>query len=172
MTGRYFNYNDVDQFSIVDFTNARLPFSIVAGAPNNSLYIASNGRVGIGTSSPQAALEVSSGEVRFPHGSPGGGFTHFNNLVDGKNYIRGTTIMADLGGSVGIGTGSPVATLEIAAYGGVEMRMIATTIGTWQISQRLHGLWHSITGLRLPRRQRRQLRQHATARHADAGLQP
>jgi hypothetical protein len=129
------NPDDVDEFSIAsnDGSSTLKPFTLAGGAPSNSLYVASNGRVGIGTSSPQAALEVSSGEVRFPHGSPGLGFTHFNNLVDGKNYIRGTTIMADLGGSVGIGTGSPVATLEIAAYGGVEMRMIATTIGTWQI---------------------------------------
>jgi hypothetical protein len=55
----FVNYNDVNQFSIVDFTNARVPFSVAAGAPDNSLYIAGDGDVGIGTSSPGGALHVS-----------------------------------------------------------------------------------------------------------------
>jgi hypothetical protein len=48
----FVNYNDVDQFSIVDFTNARFPFSIAAGAPDNSLFVAGDGKVGLGTASP------------------------------------------------------------------------------------------------------------------------
>lgn len=46
------NFNDVDQFSIVDFSNALFPFSIAAGAPDNSLFIAGDGKVGLGTASP------------------------------------------------------------------------------------------------------------------------
>ena len=38
--------------------NALIPFSIVAGAPNNSLYVAGNGDVGIGTSSPAEKLHI------------------------------------------------------------------------------------------------------------------
>lgn len=52
------NYNDVDQFSIVDFSNARFPFNIAAGAPDNSLFIAGNGNVGLGTSTPVVRLDV------------------------------------------------------------------------------------------------------------------
>lgn len=54
----FVNYNDVDQFSIVDFTNALFPFSIAAGAPNNSLFIASTGNVGIGTAVPGSKLDI------------------------------------------------------------------------------------------------------------------
>ena len=52
------NFNDVDQFSIVDFSNALLPFGIAAGAPDNSLYIAGDGKVGIGTASPTEKLHL------------------------------------------------------------------------------------------------------------------
>lgn len=38
--------------------------------------------------------------------------THFNYSGDGRNYIRGATIIADTGGDVGIGTASPVRRLH------------------------------------------------------------
>jgi hypothetical protein len=94
-----------------------------ATAPNPSLrfltadvqrmIITNTGNVGINTSSPQARLEVSGGEVRFPPGANAGGLTHFNFVGDGKNYIRGTTILADNGGSVGIGTTAPSSRLHV-----------------------------------------------------------
>jgi len=47
-----------DRFSIVDFSNGLIPFSVAAGAPDNSLYVAGNGRVGIGTAGPSNHLHV------------------------------------------------------------------------------------------------------------------
>jgi hypothetical protein len=103
------------------FLNARPDAS--ATAPNPSLrfltanvermIITNTGNVGIGTSFPDAKLDIASGEVRLPRGSAGAGFTHFNFIGDGKNYIRGTTIIADNGGSVGIGTTSPASKLHV-----------------------------------------------------------
>lgn len=122
-----------DRFFVYDVDANTTPVSIEGATPSHALYVRSNGNVGLGTSTPAARLEVSSGEVRLPHGSPGGGYTHFNYVGDNRNYIRGTTIIADLGGSVGIGTSSPAANLDIAGYSSVEMRMVATTVGTWQI---------------------------------------
>ena len=105
------------------FLNARPDAS--ATWPNPSLrfltanaermIITSTGNVGIGTSSPGATLHVASGEVRIPGGtaSANGWPTHFRWPLDGKNYIRGTTIIADDGGSVGVGTQAPSSKLHV-----------------------------------------------------------
>jgi hypothetical protein len=49
-----------DRFSIDDVDAGTTPFTLEAGAPTGSLYVASDGRVGIGTVSPSAtaALDV------------------------------------------------------------------------------------------------------------------
>jgi hypothetical protein len=62
--GLFVNHSNAAQFSIVDFNDelsdnsALIPFSIVAGAPTNSLYIAGNGNLGLGTSTPTVRLDV------------------------------------------------------------------------------------------------------------------
>jgi hypothetical protein len=82
------------------------------------ISIDNSGRVGIGTAGPVAALELASGELRLPGGG-GVNRTHFNYQNpgqgnDGYNYIRGTTILADLGGSVGVGTAAPTSRLHVS----------------------------------------------------------
>lgn len=52
------NMNDVDQFSLIDWTNDLVPFNVAAGAPDNSLHIAASGNVGLGTPSPSARLDI------------------------------------------------------------------------------------------------------------------
>ncbi|GAB2870907.1 glycine-rich protein [Hymenobacter ruber] len=65
------------------------------------------GQLGIGTSSPIAALDVAAGSVHLP------GDSWINYFGDNKNYLRGTTVMADNGGLVGIGTASPSFPLDV-----------------------------------------------------------
>ncbi len=87
------------------------------------LNLTANDRVGIGTTNPGAKFEVAGGEVRFPGGTnPVNYQTHFNFIGDGRNYIRGETILADTGGNVGIGTGAPTSKLEIAAQDGLNIK--------------------------------------------------
>jgi hypothetical protein len=80
---------------------------------NNPIVILTNGaeRMRITPS----LIYVPSGEVRIPGGSASanGWPTHFNWPLDGKNYIRGTTVIADDGGSVGIGTQAPSSKLHV-----------------------------------------------------------
>lgn len=52
------NHNNFAQFSIVDFSNALIPFSVAAGAPDNTLYVAGDGLVGIGTDGPTEKLHL------------------------------------------------------------------------------------------------------------------
>ena len=78
--------------------------------------ITAAGNVGIGTASPVANLDVRTGTVALP---PGGGldpnvYHTWFPFSDGKNYIRGATIIADQGGNVGIGTTSPSYLLDVA----------------------------------------------------------
>jgi len=70
---------------------------------NEGVRIDNTGNVGIGTASPAAKLHVTSGEVRLP---AAGGTTHFNYSADGKNYLRGSTVIGDQSGNtVQIGQG-------------------------------------------------------------------
>jgi hypothetical protein len=81
------------------------------------LSITQSGNIGIGTANPVAHLEVAGGEVRLPAGAGNtqpSFLTHFNLSGNGANYIRGQTIIADSGGSVGIGTNSPGVRLDVA----------------------------------------------------------
>lgn len=48
-------------FFIEDITGATQPFFILAGAPSNSLYVHSNGNIGIGNDAPQDKLHISGG---------------------------------------------------------------------------------------------------------------
>lgn len=81
------------------------------------------GNVGIGPVHPQGRLHVVGGQVIFPGASEGNPnrWETFFAAPDGKNYLRGSTIIADTGGNVGIGTTSPTRKLEVADQGGVEI---------------------------------------------------
>ena len=48
----------VNRFSIEDVTAATVPFTIRGAAPTNSLFVSNLGRVGLGTSTPDARLDV------------------------------------------------------------------------------------------------------------------
>src|SRR6185312_3894812 len=47
-----------NKFSIEDITGAKVPFTITAGAPTNSVFVASSGKVGFGNSSPGLNLHI------------------------------------------------------------------------------------------------------------------
>ncbi len=81
------------------------------GTNGTAQMVLKAGQLGIGTSSPQGALDVATGTVRLPGG--GGGDTWFNYSGDNKNYLRGTTVLADQGGRVGIGTANPAFPLDV-----------------------------------------------------------
>lgn len=51
-----------NKFSIDDIDNARTPFTILAGAPSNSLYVSSAGRIGLRTSTPVVELHMKDGD--------------------------------------------------------------------------------------------------------------
>ncbi|APE43427.1 hypothetical protein BOO69_08350 [Sulfitobacter alexandrii] len=52
------NAGGAEYFSIQDTSSGTVPFSIAAGASSNAMYIASNNRVGLGTSLPSASIDI------------------------------------------------------------------------------------------------------------------
>jgi hypothetical protein len=57
------NNGDLSYFRIDDVTNSRVPFTIEAGTPSNTLYVDSTGRIGIGTSTPVVDIHAVSGNT-------------------------------------------------------------------------------------------------------------
>ncbi len=69
-------------FFIRDVTNgSRLPFRIQPSAPSDSLYISNIGNIGLGDSSPDAALDINSGNLVLPDGRIGIGTEAPTNLL-------------------------------------------------------------------------------------------
>ena len=60
--------NTGDNFIVFDATNTTTPFLIEAATPNNTLYVDSNSRVGIGTNSPNQKLDVAGGHIELDSG--------------------------------------------------------------------------------------------------------
>lgn len=51
-------YNGANKFAIDDLTGGNTPFTILAGAPDNSLFVDAYGEVGIGTATPARPLHI------------------------------------------------------------------------------------------------------------------
>jgi Chaperone of endosialidase len=147
------------KFSIEDITGAKVPFTITAGAPTNSLFVGSTGKVGVGTSSPVLNVHISTSDtpaIRQEQNNSGG-FTAQTWDIGANEanwFVRDVTsgsrlplrirpgaptsavdIAAD--GKVGIGTGSPGAKLDIGqgstARGGFTKLLIGNGGDTAQM---------------------------------------
>jgi len=124
-----------NKFSIDDITGGRTPFTVEAGAPSNSLYVESDGDLGLGTSNPVVDLQIVSGNtptVRLEqNGSSGFAPQTWDMAGNEANFfIRDATNGSTLpfrifpgapsnviniaaNGNVGIGTTTPSAKLEV-----------------------------------------------------------
>ena len=129
----------LSKFSLEDVTGAKTPWTVVAGAPTNSFYLASTGNVGFGTSTPSLDLHMNTSDtpaIRFEQNNSGGfsaqtwdiGANEANffirDLTGGSKLsfrIRpgAPTSSIDIAGSgnVGIGTSSPSTALDVARTG-------------------------------------------------------
>ena len=53
----------LNKFSIENVTRSQIPFTVVGGAPTNSVFVASNGKVGLRTSTPVLDVHVSTSDT-------------------------------------------------------------------------------------------------------------
>jgi hypothetical protein len=113
-----------NRFSIEDITNARVPFTIVGGAPNNALFIATNGQVGLKTTAPARDLHLATGStpaVRLAQSSAGGfsAQTWDIGANEAHFFVRDVTNGDRL--PFRIQPGAPTSSLHIAANGQVSL---------------------------------------------------
>jgi hypothetical protein len=131
-----------NKFSIEDVTGAKVPFTIEAAAPTNSLYVDSTGRVGFRTATPVLDLHAATGNtpgLRLEQdGSSGFSPQTWDVAANEANFfVRDVTGGSRLpfrirpgaptssidvanNGNVGLGTGSPTEALHIARDAGVN----------------------------------------------------
>ncbi|WP_405207543.1 hypothetical protein [Aquimarina sp. LLG6339-5] len=124
-----------NHFAIVDVTGATTPFKIMAGAADNSLFVAADGNVGLGTNNPTNKLEVIGAIKADSFVGDGSGITGIATGTGGITNAGDTTIAADNdadtvgeiafqtqnttrmtvtnSGLVGIGTTTPTVALEV-----------------------------------------------------------
>ncbi len=114
-----------NKFSIDDITGSKTPFTIIAGAPTDSIFLDSTGRLGLRTSTPALDVHMNTGNtpaIRFEQNN-GGGFTAQTwdiGANEANFFIRDVT-----GGSrlpFRIRPGAPTSSLDIKADGTVEFQ--------------------------------------------------
>jgi len=147
------------KFSIEDITAATVPLTITAGGPDNSMFVASDGKIGFRTAVPAKDLHMSTSNtpaMRFEQTSSGGFSPQTWDIGanEANFFVRDVTsgsklpfrirpgaptssidISAD--GDVGIGTGSPNARLDLKQatddfIGGLHLRRSSTN-DTWAL---------------------------------------
>ncbi len=123
-----------DKFSLEDVTNAKVPFTVRANAPTNSLYVSANGYIGRDTNAPVLELHLHDGDtpaIRLEQS--GGGWGDYTWDIGGNEagfFIRdvpggsrlpfrilpgasSSSLVVASNSNVGIGTLSPSAKLEV-----------------------------------------------------------
>ncbi len=134
-----------NKFSIEDITGSKVPFTVTAGAPTNSVFVGSNGKVGFRTATPVLDLHVNTGDTPALRLEQNGssGFTPQTWDVAGNEanfFVRDVTggsrlplrirpgaptssIDISAAGNVGIGTASPTAALDVVRSSGAVATM-------------------------------------------------
>src|SRR5215471_19170333 len=122
LTANDSNSGGANKFSIDDITAGKTPFTIIAGAPTNSLFVAASGKVGLVNSSPGLNVHVTATDTpafRMEQTS-GGGFTAQTWDIGANEanwFVRDLT-----GGSrlpLRIRPGAPTSSIDISASGNV-----------------------------------------------------
>jgi hypothetical protein len=149
------------KFSIEDITGSKVPFTITAGAPTNSIFVSSAGKLGLRTSTPVLdihALTSDTPALRLEQNNTGG-FTAQTwdiGANEANFFVRDVTggsrlpfrirpgaptssIDVSAAGYVGIGTSSPAAKLHVLGTSGeastVRLQSTGTTVpNQWDIT--------------------------------------
>jgi hypothetical protein len=139
------NSGGLNRFSIEDLTAGRIPFTIVAGAPANSIFVDSSGRLGVRTGAPTQTIHAVTGDtpgLRLDQDGSSGFAPQAWDVSgnEGSFFVRDVTHGSSLpfrirpgapsssidirsNGWVGVGTGTPRGPLDI--YGAATTDVFA-----------------------------------------------
>jgi hypothetical protein len=123
-----------NKFSIEDITGAKVPFTIEAGAPTNSLFVDDGGRLGVRTATPVLDFHIASGNtpaLRLEQNTSSGFTAQTWDIAANETnfFVRDVT-----GGSrlpFRIRPGAPSSSLDISGTGKIG-------VGTASPAQKLH----------------------------------
>lgn len=106
-------------FGIDDINSGKRPFTVAAGAPEDSLYVASNGNVGLGTSEPVNKAHLKSSDspgVRLEQDGTGGFTAQTWDVIgdEEKLYVRDVTNSNAIPLQIEAGTGDITLTGTLA----------------------------------------------------------
>ena len=116
------NNGGANKFSILDTTNSKTIFTLEANAPSNSLYVDSDGQVGVGTSSPAMMLHVQDGDgpaLRLHQDGSSGFQTQIWDIFGNEAGLFVRDITNGSGLPVKIDPGAPNYTLSVDSNGRV-----------------------------------------------------
>lgn len=133
------NNGGLNKFSLHDATAGRTPLTVLAGAPQDALFVHSTGSLGLGTDNPSTTVHIKTGNspaVRFEQTADAGfnarswdlgaNESHFyiRDNVNSKNYpfrVRPAAphnaLYVSEAGNIGLGTEFPTATLHVEGNG-------------------------------------------------------
>jgi len=140
-----------NKFSIEDITGSKVPFTITAGAPTNSMFVASSGKLGLGNSSPGLNVHITATDTPAirQEQTNGGGFTaqtwdiganeanwFVRDLTGGSRLpfrIRpgATTSSIDIAsdGRVGVNTASPNSNVRLDVFDSTQNKARVSLTG-------------------------------------------
>ena len=149
LTANDSNNGGANKFSLDDITNGKTPFTVEAGAPNNSLYVDDAGNIGINKSTPAVQLHIVDGNspaIRLEQdGSSGftaqtwdlaGNETNFfiRDITNGsklpfkiKPSAPTNSIFVAASGNIGLGDASPDAALNVERSDGTAQILVEET---------------------------------------------
>jgi ethanolamine utilization microcompartment shell protein EutS len=115
--------NKITTGQITAAANVKLNGHWLSGdGDNEGVYVANNGKVGIGTTNPSTPLQVAGGDIQMNSNSAklrvgDGTYTYIADYGNGdsdKLQLHGSRGVIFTGGNVGIGTTTPTAKLDVA----------------------------------------------------------
>ncbi len=126
----------LNKFTVEDVTGVKTPFTVIAGAPTNAVFIASNGRVGFRTNVPGLDLHINTGDtpaIRFEQNAGGGfGAQTWDLLGNEANFAVRDVTNSNLM-PFKIKPGAPTDSLYVNATGLVGLGSIPTAIAPYDI---------------------------------------